>query len=104
MGLGCRLNTGGEMQNPSEAITQYSQAGSVGNMWASLNARRHAKGLPMVLPVGRTAIVRMAAEADYVGDKKLTIRNKMWFLHDNVLWFTFLLPAGWVWLMNRVPK
>merc|ERR1711933_231870 len=94
----------GVMQNPSDAIVQYSRASSVSTLWTRLNARRHVQGLPMLLPVARGAVVRMAAEADMVGDVKLTIWNAKWFWHDNIIFFCFALPAGWVWLMNRVPK
>merc|ERR1712194_344181 len=81
------------MQNPSEAITQYAQASSFGSMWTKMNARNK-------LPFSAKAVLM----EDFAGDKKLTVYNTKWMMHDNILFLTFLLPAGWVWIMNRVPK
>mmetsp|Transcript_90679 Transcript_90679/g.235155 ORF Transcript_90679/g.235155 Transcript_90679/m.235155 type:complete len:93 (+) Transcript_90679:88-366(+) len=92
------------MQNPGDALTQYARAASVGGLWTRLNARNMKNGLPMLLPFGRGAAVQMAADADYVGDCKLSIWNARWYFSDNILFASFLLPAAWVWAMNKVPK
>eukprot|EP00438_Fugacium_kawagutii_P015152 Skav209961 [mRNA] locus=scaffold2867:46387:50853:+ [translate_table: standard] len=34
----------------------------------------------------------------------ITQLNKMWMYYDNILLLVPLMPAGFVWFMNRVPK
>nr|ABI14364.1 unknown [Pfiesteria piscicida] len=84
------------MEQPGVIVQRAAQASSMSALWSRMNARSG-------LPFARQA-VHMKEDGYYVGDYRLTIFSTKWLMHDNVLFATFLLPAAWVWLMNRVPK
>eukprot|EP00438_Fugacium_kawagutii_P015151 Skav209960 [mRNA] locus=scaffold2867:44135:46323:+ [translate_table: standard] len=47
---------------------------------------------------------RFVLPCDCSNKGTITQLNKMWMYYDNILLLVPLMPAGFVWFMNRVPK
>ncbi|CAE8611827.1 unnamed protein product [Polarella glacialis] len=87
------------MQQPGQAVTELAQNTSVSALFARIQAR--SKGAPLPFVAGVAAI---SMEGVYAGGRKIALSNKFWMMYDNVMFLTILMPAGFVWFMNRVPK
>ena len=46
---------------------------------------------------------KLVRAEDCAGDQMLTIYNTKWFWHDNIVFLTVLMPAGFVWFTYKVP-
>eukprot|EP00930_Biecheleria_cincta_P097370 TRINITY_DN89092_c0_g1_i1.p2 TRINITY_DN89092_c0_g1~~TRINITY_DN89092_c0_g1_i1.p2 ORF type:complete len:104 (-),score=15.56 TRINITY_DN89092_c0_g1_i1:65-331(-) len=82
-------------------VTQLAKASSASALFARVIARQKGNAIPFV--AGSPA-VRMDENGVYAGDIKLCLANKLWMYYDNVIFLSVLMPAGFVWFMNRVPK
>mmetsp|Transcript_64256 Transcript_64256/g.182462 ORF Transcript_64256/g.182462 Transcript_64256/m.182462 type:complete len:86 (-) Transcript_64256:38-295(-) len=85
------------MQNPGEAVTSLASRSSTSALWSRVLARGRGTAMPF------SASQAVRAE-DWAGNQKLTVWNTHWFWWDNIVLLTLAFPAGFVWIMNRVPK
>eukprot|EP00442_Polarella_glacialis_P059370 CAMPEP_0115094918 /NCGR_PEP_ID=MMETSP0227-20121206/28678_1 /TAXON_ID=89957 /ORGANISM="Polarella glacialis, Strain CCMP 1383" /LENGTH=100 /DNA_ID=CAMNT_0002488081 /DNA_START=83 /DNA_END=385 /DNA_ORIENTATION=+ len=95
------------IQRPRQGVTvaEFAQNTSVSALFARMQAR--SKGAPLPFVAGHAAVSmeeKHVNEGIYVGGKKIALSNKFWMMYDNVMLLTILMPAGFVWFMNRVPK
>ncbi|CAE6954712.1 unnamed protein product [Symbiodinium sp. CCMP2592] len=85
---------------PGQGATQLAKATSTTALFSRIVARARGSQIPFV------AGAPLAAEGDgvYAGTVKIALSNKFWMYYDNIVLLTLLMPAGFVWFMNRVPK
>ena len=87
---------------PGQSVTELAKASSTSALLSRVIAR--SKGRPM--PFMFNSPVKAEGETDgvYANGIKITQWNKFWMLQDNILLLVYILPAGAVWFLNRVPK
>lgn len=86
--------------DPGQSVTEYAKASSTSALLSRAIARTKGSPLPLVLK----APVKAEGDGVYADGIKITQLNKFWMYYDNILLLVPLMPAGFVWFMNRVPK
>eukprot|EP00490_Sorites_sp_Unknown_P006210 CAMPEP_0114637720 /NCGR_PEP_ID=MMETSP0191-20121206/244_1 /TAXON_ID=126664 /ORGANISM="Sorites sp." /LENGTH=87 /DNA_ID=CAMNT_0001849453 /DNA_START=58 /DNA_END=321 /DNA_ORIENTATION=+ len=86
--------------DPGQSVAEYAKASSTSALLSRAIARTKGRPVPFMF----NTPVRAEEDGVYADGIKITQLNKFWMYYDNILLLVLVMPAGFVWFMNRVPK